>query len=250
MERYTADLNARDELFDDVMVAELRRWIELADDRTAKYNIETYVIAGNDDPWSCDQVLESATKVVACDDRIVAVNGHEMISCSYANPTPWRSPRELPENELYERINALAQQLERPESAIFNLHVPPYDSGLDIATELTDDFTPVFEGGQPKQIPVGSHAVRQLIEEYQPMLALHGHIHESRGQAQDRTNCCDQFRLGIQHRLHSRGGGEGSERRLVTSIHSWLSRDRRSPHGYGKPKPGTTAGIATNSSRG
>jgi uncharacterized protein len=182
VERFTADRAAREELFDDVMIAELRRWIELADDRTAKYDIETYVIAGNDDPWSCDEVLETATRVVACDDRIVIVNGHEMISCSYANPTPWRSPRELPENELYERIDRLAQQLECPESAIFNLHVPPYDSGLDIATKLTDDFTPVFEGGQPKQIPVGSRAVRQLIEEYQPMLTLHGHIHESRGQ--------------------------------------------------------------------
>jgi len=28
---------------------------------------------------------------------------------------------------------------------------------------------------------VGSTAVRQLIEEFQPLLALHGHIHESRG---------------------------------------------------------------------
>jgi len=29
--------------------------------------------------------------------------------------------------------------------------------------------------------PVGSTAVRELIEEYQPPLSLHGHIHESRG---------------------------------------------------------------------
>jgi uncharacterized protein len=30
-------------------------------------------------------------------------------------------------------------------------------------------------------MPVGSTAVRQIIEEVQPLLALHGHIHESRG---------------------------------------------------------------------
>ena len=31
--------------------------------------------------------------------------------------------------------------------------------------------------------PVGSTAVRELIERIQPVLALHGHIHESRGVA-------------------------------------------------------------------
>jgi uncharacterized protein len=35
--------------------------------------------------------------------------------------------------------------------------------------------------GEPKMIPVGSTAVRDAILKYQPMLALHGHIHESSG---------------------------------------------------------------------
>ena len=43
------------------------------------------------------------------------------------------------------------------------------------------DLTLVYEKGAPHIIPVGSHAVRQIIEEYQPLLSLHGHIHESRG---------------------------------------------------------------------
>jgi Icc-related predicted phosphoesterase len=41
----------------------------------------------------------------------------------------------------------------------------------------------VYRGGQPVQVPVGSRAVRQLLEDYQPLLGLHGHIHESRGEA-------------------------------------------------------------------
>jgi Icc-related predicted phosphoesterase len=106
-----------------------------------------------------------------------------MISCSYANPTPWASPRELDEDALYDRMKALADQLERPESAIFNLHVPPKASGLDTAFEIDDQLRIVVRNGKPHEIPVGSTAVRQLIEEYQPMLALHGHIHESRGAA-------------------------------------------------------------------
>jgi Icc-related predicted phosphoesterase len=182
--RHRDDADLRESLFDGVILAELRRWIELADERMQQYGIDVFVMAGNDDPWNCDEVLEQARFVRACDDRIVQIGSHEMISCSYANPTPWHSPRELDENALYERINRMASQLEHPERAIFNLHVPPYNTGLDTAQQITEDLEPVFVGGQPVEIPVGSTAVRQLIEEYQPLLAVHGHIHESRGEMQ------------------------------------------------------------------
>lgn len=181
IQRHQHDEAARGRLFERVMLEELQRWIDLADERMSAYGIDVFVMAGNDDPWECDRIIESARHVQACDDRVVLVGEHEMISCSYANRTPWDSPRELDEDDLYARIKRLADQLEDPASAIFNLHVPPYDSGLDRARKLNPDLTLVFEGGQPVEIPVGSHAVRQIIEEYQPLLGLHGHIHESRG---------------------------------------------------------------------
>jgi Icc-related predicted phosphoesterase len=181
--RHAADAGSRERLFDEVMLAELRRWIDLADERMPQYGIDVFVMAGNDDPWTCDDVIAAGRHVQACDDRVVRVGPHEMISCSYANPTPWKSPRELDEDALYRRIKALAEQLEDPASAIFNLHVPPYDSGLDRARKIRDDLTVVYEGGKPVEIPVGSTAVREIIEEYQPLLSLHGHIHESRGDA-------------------------------------------------------------------
>jgi uncharacterized protein len=113
-----------------------------------------------------------------------------MISSAWANPTPWDSPRELPEDELLERLDKLASELDPEVPAIFNLHCPPYDSGLDVAPELTADLRVVREGGEPKSIPVGSTSVRALIERYQPMLALHGHIHESRAVTEiGRTVC-------------------------------------------------------------
>jgi len=167
-------------LFHQVARGELQHWIEIADER-ANGN-RPFVIAGNDDPWYVDELLSTARGIVFCDDRVVRVGPHEMISSSYANRTPWDSPRELDEDALYERLRALADQLERPETSIFNLHVPPYDSGLDRAQKLKPDLTPVYAGGQPVPIPVGSTAVRRLIEEVQPLLALHGHIHESRGE--------------------------------------------------------------------
>jgi uncharacterized protein len=181
--RHRSDATARSELFERVMLDELRRWVALADERMPPLGIEVFAMAGNDDPWSCDAVLESAEHLVSCDLRIVTVGGHEMISCSYANPTPWSSPRELGEDDLYAKVKALADQLERPETSIFNLHVPPIASGLDTAYEIDDQLRIVVRNGKPHEIPVGSTAVRQLIEEYQPLLALHGHIHESRGAA-------------------------------------------------------------------
>ena len=181
IDHHREDADAREQLFERVMLDELRRWIELADERLEDIGAELFIIAGNDDPWSVDDVLRLGERVVFCDDQVVRVAGHEMISLSYANPTPWKSPRELEEPVLYARLRALADQLEEPETAIFNLHVPPYDSELDRAIEISPDLTRVYKGGQPVEIPVGSYAVRQIIEEVQPLLALHGHIHESRG---------------------------------------------------------------------
>jgi uncharacterized protein len=172
----------RARLFERVMLAELGRWIALADERLPGYGVDAFVMPGNDDPWSCDAVIEAATHVQACEGRVVRVGPHEMISCAYSNPTPWLSPRELDEEALYAKLRGLADQLESPRQAIFNLHVPPYGSGLDTANEMNADLTLRYVGGQPNPVPVGSTAVRQIIEEVQPLLALHGHIHESRGE--------------------------------------------------------------------
>lgn len=180
--RHRDDHDARALLFEEVMLDELRRWLALADERMAQYGIDVFVMAGNDDPWSVDDVLRSARHVQFCDDRVVRVGPHEMVSCSFANPTPWASPRELDEDALYAKLKGLADQVEEPANAIFNLHVPPFDSGLDTANEMNPDLTLVYRGGQPNPIPVGSTAVRRIIEEYQPLLAIHGHIHESKGE--------------------------------------------------------------------
>lgn len=173
---------ARDRLFETVMLDELRRWIALADKKSEEAGIEIFAIAGNDDPWVCDKVLAASERLRPCEDRLVKVAGHEMISCSMVNPTPWDSPREMQESALYDHLRNLAEQVSDPSQAIFMFHAPPHGSGLDTAREINpDDLTVVMRNGQPHEIPVGSKAVRQIIEEYQPLLSLHGHIHESRG---------------------------------------------------------------------
>jgi Icc-related predicted phosphoesterase len=175
------DSERRDEAFEQALLDELRLWVELADERLTGTGTRAYVIPGNDDPWSIDEVLASGESFVACDERIEVVGGHEMVSLGYSNRTPWKTPRELDEEEIYARLRPLAEQLEKPERAIFNIHVPPWESSLDTAFEVDGELRYVTKGGRPREVPTGSHAVRQVIEETQPLLSLHGHIHESKG---------------------------------------------------------------------
>lgn len=73
-----------------------------------------------------------------------------------------------------------AAQLDPDEPAIFNFHDPPARSGLDMAYKMTADMKVEMAAGQAMLAPVGSTSVRDLIERAQPLLSLHGYIHESR----------------------------------------------------------------------
>lgn len=175
------DQEAQERVFEKVARRELERWMEIAREKMEGRRTCVYVMAGNDDPWFVDEIFESAKAVTLCDDRVIAVDEFELLSLSYSNITPWNSARELDEDSLFERIERLAGQLDAPANAIFNLHAPPYDSGLDEAPLIDETFTPRTHMGQVEVGPVGSTAVRRAIEHYQPLLGLHGHIHESRG---------------------------------------------------------------------
>lgn len=183
MAQLRADKEALEAAFERAMVDEVTRWMALADARLADSEVMAFVMPGNDDPWSIDEALASGHVTRACDGRVVRAGEHELLSLGWSNRTPWNSPRELDEDELYRRLRGLADQLEAPNSAILNIHVPPHASGLDTAIEIDADFRPVLIGGQPHPIPVGSTAVRQILEEVQPALSLHGHVHESKGVA-------------------------------------------------------------------
>lgn len=178
--RISGDEAALGEMFEAALVAGVERWMTLADERLAGSAVRAYVMPGNDDPWAVDAAIDGRERVVVCDDRLVEIAGHEMLSLGWANETPWHTDRELDEDSLYKRIKGLADQLENPRSSIFNIHVPPHNTGLDTAIELDRHLKPVMVGGQPLEVPVGSTAVRELIEEFEPALGLFGHIHESR----------------------------------------------------------------------
>jgi Icc-related predicted phosphoesterase len=180
--RLDADEAYRRRVFSERMRDGLARWIELADERLKGAGIECYVMPGNDDEFGIEELIEQSETVVNPENRVVEVGGLlEMVSCGWANPTPWNSPRECPDEELGEKIRKMTPDLTGSKPALYNLHVPPYASGLDWAPRLTPDLRPIQQGGELQMEPVGSKSVDEILREDQPLLALHGHIHESRG---------------------------------------------------------------------
>jgi len=171
-------------LFWKVIGTTVEGWLRLAEERLAGSDVMCVMAPGNDDPPFVDDLLRTSSRVINPEREIVELpGGFPMVSVGYSNITPWDSPRELPEDALLEMIEEETAKLDSSDRAVFNLHVPPRDSGLDTAVLLDDELRPILRAGSPVFAGVGSSAVRDAIERHQPMLGLHGHIHESRGDA-------------------------------------------------------------------
>ncbi|WP_052889328.1 metallophosphoesterase family protein [Thermogemmatispora carboxidivorans] len=202
-EAILADKAKQSALFERLVVETLERWLTIAEERLQHLGVRCFINPGNDDEWIVDRVLGQTQYVKNADGQVTALDDeHEMIVVGYSNRTPFDSPRELPEEELEALIIRLADQLAHPERAIFTLHVPPHGSGLDHAPLLRDGQV-VTRAGHTVMTPVGSLAVRRTIERYQPLLGLHGHVHESRGARKlGRTLCLNpgsEYGEGVLH---------------------------------------------------
>ena len=178
---YKNDPGLIETLFRRLLLERVEHWVALADDRLSDTNVRCFVSGGNDDLFEIDDILKKSKVIQVPEGRIIDLGGFEMLSLGYANITPWNCVRDIPEEELSIKIETLAQRIQRMDRAIFNIHVPPFDSSIDQAPKLTPDLQVVMVSAEPEMIPVGSTAVRDAIQKYQPMLGLHGHIHESRG---------------------------------------------------------------------
>ena len=189
-ERLVADKAYREARFLEAILEVIRAWADLAVERLQPLGIECVINLGNDDDPEVARALRESSWVRFAEDDVYDLNGVEVVSWGWSNRTPWDSPREQDEDALEESILAAAAKARDPEHALFNLHCPPYNSGLDIATAITDDFKVRTRGGAPMTIPVGSTAVRRVIEQVQPLVGLHGHVHDSRGACKlGRTLC-------------------------------------------------------------
>lgn len=179
-------------VFDDVMRGATERWVEIADVRLKEAGLPCLVMPGNDDIPIVKDVLEEGRWVVQGEDHVVELGPYQVLCLGYSTITPWDSPREITEEDMAERLGKLIEKIEPGKPVIFNVHNPPADSGTDLAFKLTRDMKIETAGGEPVRAPVGSHAVRTAIETVQPVLALHGHIHESRAMTSiGRTKVCN-----------------------------------------------------------
>ncbi len=172
-----ADPKSIDKLFHHLAFKRIQEWLDLADERLTGKNHQLYICPGNDDYWEIDQMITCMKFARPCDNLVIDIDGHEMVSCSRSNPTPWDTPREESEEELEKHLDELCAQITDYEKAIFNFHVPPHGYSLDLCPKLDDNLVMAAE----EKIHAGSIGAKHVIEKYQPLLGLHGHIHESRG---------------------------------------------------------------------
>src|SRR6266852_3366739 len=186
-EEVQTDPLALDNLFHELARQRLSDWVDFAESRLKGTGVKCYITGGNDDYE--DTLLPLQRKdlqsVVGCEGKEVSISDqHTMISLGLSVPTPWKTPRETDEETLASVIDAMADKVEDMSHCIFNLHDPPLDSTLDTCPMLdwnTDPPKQIVRGGQVVMYGAGSRSVRDAIEKYQPLLGLHGHIHESSG---------------------------------------------------------------------
>ncbi|HET7678478.1 MAG TPA: hypothetical protein VFK38_11575 [Candidatus Limnocylindrales bacterium] len=170
-------------VFTQLKVAQLADWLRLADERLAGQAVRALVMPGNDDPPDIDAVLADSRTLIDVQGRAVELApGIWLAARGESTPTPWHTPRELPDDELGRRVEEALESVPPGVVAIWDLHMPPFATGVDEAPVLDGALRVQYDGsGEPRMQPVGSRSIRRLIEERQPALALHGHIHEGRG---------------------------------------------------------------------
>ena len=200
-----AELGAHPDRIDKIFHSEVlkrgEQWLAYADEKLAGTGIRCYVSPGNDDMFELDDLVRASKLVQLVEGMVVPLDAnHEMISSGWSNVTPWRTYREESEEQLQARFDVMLTQLKNPRQSVFNIHVPPYGSCLDEAPELTANLTPKDAGRS--LIPVGSHAVRKIVDQYQPLLGLFGHVHEGKGAVRlGKTLCINPGSMYEQGRL-------------------------------------------------
>jgi Icc-related predicted phosphoesterase len=200
-------------LFQELARERLRAWMAFASERLSSARVRMYMTGGNDDAPAVLSVLEDVDgeRIVSCEGEVVELDEHHtMITVGLSTPTPWDTPREAGEDEIGALIDASMADVPDPARCVFNLHVPPKDSALDRCLKLDTEHVvpgelpkPIRQGGRFVTTGGGSSAVREAIGRYQPLVGLHGHIHESPGRVKiGRTPCFNPGSEYGQGQLH------------------------------------------------
>lgn len=196
-----ADEQYREDLFERIECEIMETWLSLIPERVPDH-VRIIMSPGNDDKFAIDELIRAHDRVIFGEEEVVYLDDeHEVLCFGWSNPTPFNSPRECSEEELEARLEATVAKVQNLKTAVFCIHAPPFESMLDDAPAVDENLRPIVMGGRQVMKPVGSRAVRKIIEKYQPLVALHGHIHESAGFMRiGRTQCLNpgsEYQEGI-----------------------------------------------------
>jgi uncharacterized protein len=177
--------------FEEQIASRIRSWLDLAAERLEGSSIPILLMPGNDDDFVIDPILAESQYARDVNGQVVELTPwHQLVSMGWSSPTPWSTPRELPEEEFLDRLSSLLGGVRDTRRTVMMTHVPPYDSGLDTAPLLSPSLQPTVSAGDVLRGPVGSHGVRRAIETFKPVLGVHGHIHESGGERRIGSTLC------------------------------------------------------------
>jgi Icc-related predicted phosphoesterase len=119
-------------------------------------------IPGNCDPQRTSELFDEYK--VNLHEKVKDVEGVRIIGFGGSNITPFGTPSEYSETEIYERLKKLMPA--KNAKTILAVHCPPMDTDCDKTGS---------------NMHAGSSAIRRIIEEYQPDLVVCSHIHEAGG---------------------------------------------------------------------
>ena len=194
-----------EELFDKVILEAVENWVRKIEQVLPK-EMRVVLNPGNDDAFAVDEILKKEPRVEYTVGRVYNIDdAHEMVNCDWVNPTPWNSPRECSDEELENRLRVEIKKASNMTNLICDFHAPPYNTPIDSAPKLGKDMKPkiALMTGQPQYEHVGSKAVRKVLEEFQPKMGLHGHIHESAGICKiGRTVCLNPGSEYLEGTMH------------------------------------------------
>jgi uncharacterized protein len=180
-QRLKADPEGQAALFKQLVLERVREWVAFAAQKLKGAGIPLVALPGNDDFPEIDALLTQAECIEFHEMQVCEFKGgYQMLFCGGSTPTPWDTEREYTEEQYISRFGELLPQVGDMSRCIFNVHVPPFGTALDACPKLDGDLRVVYEMGLPAQTHAGCQTLLDIIKQHQPLLGLHGHIHEGR----------------------------------------------------------------------
>jgi len=159
-----ADKSKLEKTLAEIIADQFSRWIKIADE-IYRLDRVLWSPAHGDIPQLDDILRGLGAKLV--NDSVSFIEDVQLVSLGYGSPIQ-NSYREVSDSDIYIKGKSLLKDAEK-DKVIMNFHMPPLNTKLDV---IKVGF---------KKLHAGSKAVLDLINEYQPFVSLHGHVHESAG---------------------------------------------------------------------